>query len=156
MKKFSFIYVAKATLLILLTVGFIASCSNSTENEEDPEQEPVGLIVKQNGQTVIGQNASGITDGPIELTVGVSTTFTIVFVDEDGEEFTPEPEEHGISVDKTPATLAVENIMSDSEPFSFDLTASAEGSGSITITLTHEGASEFVSNALSVNVSPTP
>ena len=150
MKK-SFIYAAKSALCVILLTGIFNACSNSTSSEE--EQEPIGLNAKLNGQTVVNQ-LNNTVQGSIQITEGQTISLTVLFVDEDGVEFTPDPDEHSILVESNTSIISSSNISSDEVPFSFDLSASGNGQGnSIVITMNHEGAPEFVSRDLPVVVS---
>jgi len=143
MKKLSFLNAAKTLSLILFCSLMFISCDNSTGHDDDSEQEPFGLRVKLNGQTVSERTASGSTTGNLTLTVGNSSSFTVLFVDEDGEEFTPEVEEHSIVVIASGSQFTVASINSDSAPFGFSLTGVTSGNSTVSITMNHEGAPEF-------------
>ncbi len=152
MKTQGTLYPFNLLLILILSVSLL-NCDNSTSGEDhDHEEEPVGLRVKQSGQTVVEQNVTGVT-GSINLTLQNISSFTVVFLSEDGDEFTPDVEEHSIEVVSSGIAVSVSNVNSDSAPFSFDLTATDTGSSSITITMLHEGASEFVSQSLPVQAS---
>ena len=153
MKKY--IQTSRMALLLILITGLSVSCDNSTGNGEEEEHEPIGLKVKQGSTTVVEQNFNSVT-GSISLTLQNTTSFTVVFVDEDGDEFTPDVEEHSIGVTSAGILITVSNVNSDSAPFSFDLTATDSGNSSITITMLHEGASEFVSQALPIQATSAP
>lgn len=152
--KNSFYYAAKSALLFSFILLFVASCSTDSDDHHD-EEEPVGLRVKLNGTTVVEQDANQTITGTISLTAGASASFTVLFISEDGDEFTPEVDEHSITVVSGSTDFTVSNVNSDSAPFGFDLAASANATdnSTITITMNHEGAPEFVSQALPVTVS---
>ena len=143
MKKLSFLNATKTLSLILFSTLIFISCDNSTGHDDDQEQEPVGLRVKLNGQTVSERTATGTTTGNLTLTVGNSSSFTVLFVDEDGDEFTPEVEEHSIVVTASGTQFTVASVNSDSAPFGFSLTGVTSGNSTVSITMNHEGAPEF-------------
>lgn len=158
MKNLSFLHAAKTALLFLLIAGLTISCDNSTGNDDD-EQEPVGLRVKQfdnniNGATVV-EVSGGVVAGSIDITTGTTSQFIVVFLDEDGEEFQPEIEEH--SVDFTVASgqsnASVAVPFSDVEPYTFQVTGNNVGSSLLIITLLHEGAAEFLTPDITIQVS---
>ena len=154
MKTKKTLYPFNLLLILLLSVTLI-TCDNSTGDDHDHEEEPIGLRVKQGTTVVVEQNLTNVT-GTISLTAQNTSSFTVVFISEDGDEFTPEVEEHSIEVIPAAAFVTAANVNSDSAPFSFDLTASEAGTTSITIRMLHEGAAEFVSLALPVQVSSAP
>ncbi len=143
MKKFSFLNATKTLSIILFSALIFISCDNSTGHDDDHEQEPVGLRVKLNGDTVSERTATGTTTGNLVLTVGNTSIFTVLFIDEDGDEFTPEVEEHSIVVTATGSQFTVATTNSDSTPFGFSLTGVTSGNSTVSITMNHEGAPEF-------------
>ena len=149
----NFRFAIYASLLVLSIT--LLSCSNSTSNEEE-EQEPIGLRVYSllesgtTGNLVVEQLPTGITG---EFTITQEQTFyTVVFVDEELQEFVPDLSEHSIivtasenaqNIDIQRPTITLQNM-------DFYLQALQGSDAKITITLTHEGASEFVSQPLPV------
>lgn len=152
--KNSFYYAAKSALLFTFILLFVASCSTDSGDDHHDEEEPVGLRVKLNGNVVVEQDANQTITGTVSLTAGASASFTVLFISEDGDEFTPEVDEHSITVVSASTDFTVSNVNSDSAPFGFDLTASANAAdnSTFTITMNHEGAPEFVSLALPIAV----
>ena len=142
MKKLSFFNASRTLSLIIFSAILSISCDNST-GHDDHEQEPVGLKVKANDLTVSERTAVGTTTGNLALTVGNTSAFTVLFVDEDGEEFTPVVEEHSIEVTASGSQFTVASVNSDSEPFGFSLTGATSGNSTVSITMNHEGAAEF-------------
>lgn len=149
--KTSFIHAAKTALFLLLVTGLFTACDNSTGSEEE-EQEPVGYRVKLNNQTVIEETASSPRTGTLSVTQGTTTTFTVVFIDEEGAEFTPEPEEHSITLTSQSGIVTFTNINSDTAPFSFDVVAQDTGTGTFELNMLHEGAAEFTRLGIPVEV----
>lgn len=152
MKK-SFIYAAKAALYTILLTGLFAACSNSTSSDDHGhEEEPVGFRIKQNNQTVVEQTATGPISGQISITAGSSSTFTVLFVSEDGDEFTPDVDEHSITVTSDDTIFSITNINVDTAPFSFTISGNDEGTGSFDLNMLHEGAAEFTRLDIPVEV----
>jgi hypothetical protein len=152
--KNSFTHAAKTALYLLLITGLFAACSNST-GSDDHEQEPVGIRIKSNGQGVleyIAHPSNSTTTGSLSVTNGSTNSFTVVFLDEDLDEFTPEPDEHSITFSGAGNIAVFGNINSDSAPFSFDVTGTAEGSSTFKLTMNHQGAAEFVTVDLPISV----
>ena len=150
--KTSFIHAAKTALLLLLVTGLFTACSNSTSSEEE-EQEPVAIRLKLDNQTVLERNnETSTTTGSLTLTNGSTSTFTVLFVDESGTEFTLDPEEHSIVVSGGSSVVTFTNINSDTAPFSFDATATSEGQATFQIVMNHVGAPEFTASNLPVVV----
>jgi hypothetical protein len=160
MKK-SFIYAAKVALYSILLTGIFAACSNSTSSD-DHEEEPVGLRVYTASSTgtpnqlVVEQSYNSNTQST-EITGNFSITdqphnFTVVFLDEDGDEFVPDLSEHDITVTATENSGNIEiarpNITVQNLDFS--LRGISESSAKIRIALTHLGGVEFTSSDLDV------
>ncbi|MFY0684908.1 MAG: hypothetical protein JXR20_10185 [Balneola sp.] len=152
MKK-SFIYAAKAALYAIILTGTFAACSNSTSSDDhEHEEEPVGFRIKQNNQTIVEQTATQPITGTISVTARSSSTFTVLFVSEDGDEFTPDVDEHSITVTTEDTIFSITNINSSTAPFSFTITGNDEGTGSFDLKMLHEGAAEFTRLDIPVEV----
>lgn len=150
--KTSFIHAAKTALFLLLVSGLFVSCDNST-GSEDEEQEPIAIRVKQNNQTVLEKNnETNTTTGTLSLTNGTTTSFTVLFVDEAGAEFTPDPEEHSIVLSGGSSVVTFANVNSDTAPFSFDAQATSVGQATFQIAMNHVGTAEFTATNLPVVV----
>lgn len=151
--KNSFIYAAKTALYLFLLTGLFAACSNSTGSEEE-EQEPVAIRVKLDGQTVVERNnETSTTTGTLTLTAGSTSTFTVLFVDETGAEFTPDPEEHSILVSSSSGIVTFANVNSETAPFSFNAQANEVGTTTFQIVMNHVGAPEFTAAGLPLEIS---
>ena len=152
--KTSFIHAAKTALFLLLLTGLFAACSSSTGADDDDEQEPVAIRVKLNNQTVLEKNnETQTTTGSLSLTNGTSTTFTVLFVDDLGAEFTPVPlDEHSIVLSGGASVVTFSNVNSDSAPFSFEVTAQNTGNATFQIVMNHVGAPEFTATDLPIVV----
>ncbi len=151
--KNSLIHAAKSALFLLLVTGLFAACSNSTSSEEEEEQEPIAIRVKQNGQTVVERNnETNTTTGTLTVNQGTTTSFTVLFVDENGVEFTPEPDEHSIDVSSTSPIIIFSNVNSESAPFGFDVQAQDTGAATFQIVMNHVGSPEFTASGLPLEV----
>lgn len=155
--KNSFFYAAKTAVYLLLISGMFISCDNSTgsDHDDDHEQEPIGVRIKSNGQGVleyIAHQSNSTTTGSLSVTNGNTNSYTVVFLDEDLDEFTPEPDEHTITFSGATSIATFGNINSDTAPFSFDVTGTAEGSSTFRLTMNHQGAAEFVTVDLPISV----
>lgn len=149
MKK-SFIHAAKYAAMFAITLSLFVGCNNSTSAEE--EQEPVGIRVKLNNALVAEQLANGTVQGTINITQSQSNTYQVLFVDDAGEEFTPELEEHSLEAVSSNANVSVTAVNFSQAPFTVSLTGSAHGSAELTLTMLHVGEAEFISRPITVNV----
>lgn len=150
MKK-SYIHAAKYVAMFAITLTLFVGCSNSTSTEEE-EQEPVGIRVKLNNAVVAEQLENGTVQGTINLTQSQSNTYQVLFVDEAGEEFTPELEEHSLEAVSSNANVSVTAVNFGQAPFTVSLTGSAQGTAELTLTMLHVGEAEFISRPITVNV----
>jgi len=150
--KNSLIHAAKSALFLLLVTGLFAACSNSTGSDHDDEQEPIGFKIKQNGLVVIAEPTTSSKTDSLTVSEGSTTTFTVVFIDEDGDEFTPDPDEHSITLETQSSIISFININSDVAPFSFDVVAQSVGTGTFDLKMLHEGAAEFTRPGLPFEV----
>lgn len=159
MKK-SFIYVAKAALYTILLTGIFAACSNSTSSEE--EQEPVGIRVYtalemgNPDELVVEQSISSNSQGYV-VTGNFSITeqkenYTVLFLDEAGNEFVPDLAEHSITITATEngGNIEISRPLVTVQNLDFSLKGLSESSAKIQITLTHQGGVEFISSDLDV------
>jgi len=156
--KNSFIYAAKTALYFLLITGMFAACSNSTSSEEEEEQEPIGIRIKSSNQTVleyIANPTNTTTTGTISVASNSTTSFTVLFLDEELNEFTPDPAEHSIVFSGATNIATFSNISADSSPFSFDVSGISAGTSNFVVTMNHQGAPEFVTIELPISITAT-
>lgn len=158
--KNSFIHAAKTALYLLLISGLFIACDNSTgsDHDDDHEEEPIGIRIKSGGQTILeylANQTNNTVTGSLSVSNGSTSSFTVVFIAEDLDEFTPEPDEHSITISGATTIATFGNINSDSAPFSFDVTGTAEGSSTFRLTMNHQGAAEFVTVDLPISVTST-
>ncbi len=154
MKNYTFI---KTALLAFFATTLLISCSNSTGSDEH-EQEPVGLRVKTFENNVTGSTVLEIQNGMVSDSIFVTHSNTnqykVVFLDEDGEEFLPDIEEHTVDFTITEGeTVATALIpFSGVEPFTFQIRGDELGEASLIIDLKHEGSTEFLSPKITIKV----
>lgn len=146
---------SKYTLIAFILIAFTAlnACDDSTSAEEE-EEEPVGLRVKS-GQTVIIEQLPGAQSvtGTLSVAEGTSATYEVALLGETGEEIFLDPEEHGLSFDITNSSVvSVDQAPGLDQVYIFTLNGDAAGNTTITINLLHEGAAEFVSQSIPVEV----
>lgn len=141
-------YILSIFSLITL-LAFTTACSTATE---DHEQEPVGLVLYAGNEVALTQNTNGTISDTLQINLNSTLEIRIAFLDETETPFTPDPAEHGIVINSSNGTGQISTEANSSNPFIFDLSGAAEGEATFTVTLLHEGASEFVSRDLPVNV----
>ncbi len=145
------------TLTIVITT-FFAACSSPTDDHDHEEEEAVGFKVYSAtslgvpGQLVVEQSLSGVT-GNFTIS-GELSSYTVVFVSEDGDEFVPDLAEHTIDVtaSENGTNITITRPEASVQNMDFGLQGVQGSSAKLTITLKHQGSAEFVSKALPVTI----
>ena len=140
-------------ILFAATAIFATACDNSSSEEEE-EIEPAGFVIKQGATNLVSQFGGTVTGS---ITIGVQDTpeLIVVFLDEDQNEFVPHVDEHGVEINVT-AGASLANITygtaTDATGYPFTITPSATGTVNFTVNLLHEGATEFVSQSVTLTI----
>ncbi|MFN1833632.1 hypothetical protein AB2B38_000100 [Balneola sp. MJW-20] len=145
----------KYTLIAFVLIAFssLTACDNAT-SAEDEEEEPVGLRIKAGDVTIIEQlpGAQSVT-GTLTINQGASDIYTVALLGETGSEIFLDPEEHGLTFDITDGNIvSINQEPGLDQTYIFTLNGLAQGNTSITVNLLHEGAAEFVSQSIPVEV----
>ncbi|HCI70048.1 MAG TPA: hypothetical protein DHV30_05415 [Balneola sp.] len=137
-------------LIPILLVLFFISCSGSGDSDE---QVAVGMKIK-NGSAVIVTQTGTTVDGQIEITEDTNMRLTVLFIDENGEEFTPSFANHTYNVGETGNNISASNFNTTLPPFAFTLTATDTSSlgNSISILVKQGSTTEFFSQPVPVVV----
>lgn len=140
----------------ILFTACLPSTSHEDEHEHEHEYEAIGLRVYSldtlgvKDQLVAEQTLEGVTSS-ISITNDASQ-YSIVFIDEDGDEFVPDLSEHTIDVEATENAdnLLITRLIETTDSANFELKGLQGTSAKINIILKHQGAKEFVSKSLPV------
>lgn len=152
MKNYSLLSTIKYVLTFILLVSVTAACSNSTSSEEE-HPEPVGFILYLNGDMVVEKypNEDLINNFPT-LTAGDETAgITISFLDDAGNEFTPDEPELYLDFEVSDPN-AIEIEQHAGELWEFHVLALAEGNPNLTLFLMHDDHPDFESAPITITV----
>jgi hypothetical protein len=153
MKKVNFLSVAKALFTLIIFAGILTACSNSTSSGEEEHGDAEGFRLKMNGQTIVEQLPEQDITGEFELTPGEETDLiTIVFIDHDGTEFTPDDPDLTLGHEFEDAGIAEFEQHDEDGKWSFHLHAESEGITDLRLMLMHSGHSDFTTQNIHVHV----
>lgn len=153
MKKVDLLSAAKTVLTLIIFAGIFTACSNSTSADEDEHGDAEGFRLIMNGQTVVEQLPDEDLAGEFELVTGQETDLiTIVFIDHDGEEFTPDEDELSLGYEFEDSGIAEFEQHDEDGKWSFHIHAEAEGITDLRLMLMHSGHSDFTSQNIHVHV----
>ncbi|MCB0295307.1 MAG: hypothetical protein KDG51_08710 [Calditrichaeota bacterium] len=112
--------------------------------EPGGEKEAVGLIIieEDTGDTLVTVNQGSVT-GDIQVAAGDTTDHLVVFfLDEDGETFQPDPDEHSLEYLNANAAVA-EAMQHAGEAYELVVAGKQAGSTTFVVRLLHDGTPEF-------------
>ncbi len=121
--------------------------------EHGGEREPVGLVIieEDSGDTLVTVN-EGVVTGSISVAAGDTTDHLVVFfLDEDGETFQPDPDEHSLSYINADAATA-EAMQYEDAAYEMVVVGKQTGSTTFVVRLLHDGAPEFDTPNIPVTV----
>lgn len=153
MKNFKILSTIKFLFTLALLVSITAACSNSTSSKEEIHPEAVGFILRLNGDTIVEKypDQDLINNFPT-LTAGDETAgITISFLDEDGNEFTPDEPEVFLDF-KVSDTNVIQIEQHDGELWEFHVVALAEGSSNLTLSLMHDNHPDYTGTPIEITV----
>ncbi|MFA5669259.1 MAG: hypothetical protein WC967_08445 [Balneolaceae bacterium] len=162
MKTIFPLWVRSSLFIFLASLVLFTACLPATGDEHDHdhehEHEAIGLRVYTvnlaglKDQLVAEQTLKGVTSS---ITIsGETSLFTIVFIDDDAHEFTPDLSEHSIDVEaaEDADNLLITRPNESDNNITFALKGLKGTSAKINIILKHQGAKEFVSKPLHVTI----
>lgn len=160
MKKYTY-FSAVRTVLTLLSLVIVASCSNPVGSDDDEEHEehtePLGVALIMNETEIAFQENGSVnfaSGDHLDLAVGEETgLITIRWVAEDGDRFEAHADE-GYSLRWTienESVLEVEQHEEDS-PWQFHLVGASAGETQIQFELWHNDHKDFTSMPIPVEV----
>ncbi len=153
MKKLNFLKASKAFVFAILVTGLFAACSNSTSSEDDHHSEPEGFRLTMNGQVVVQQLPGQTLTGEFELAPDEETPLiTIVFLNDELEEFLPEGDEYSLKAVFDEDGIAEFEQHAEDGKWSFHIHAKAEGITDMTLQLFHNDHSDFNTQKIHVHV----
>ncbi len=140
-------------ILFAATAFFATACDNSTSSEEE-EIEPEGFVIKQGTTNLVTQFGGTLTGS---LTIGTqdSPELVVVYLDENETEYVPHVDEHGMEIAITSGQSLVNvtyGTATDETGYPFTLTPTGTGTVTFTVNLLHEGATEFVSQSVTLTI----
>jgi len=141
---------ANSLLALLLLSLTLFGCSPLPPEEEVPPVLPTvtGLVLRAAGMDSIVV-ANGNPSGFIPVVVDEETSrITVTFVDDQGQEFTPES---GFGFRATVADTDIASV-TDKSGWRFRLLGEDDGTTSITLSVRYDGSAEYTSPAISVQV----
>jgi hypothetical protein len=126
----------------------LTACSDDDEEMMEEHAEADGLILRLGGSSIAMVDGAAVTGGIAVPTGGATQAIDIAFLDEDGDEFTPDEE---MTLD---VTVADTGGATDTQVdlWSFRLNGVSAGSTTLTVTIIHEGHSDYTSPAIPVTV----
>lgn len=142
------------TLLVaLLAILFTATaCNNPASSEEEHHEDPVGAVLKMNGQEIARYDESGVT-GQIEVNAGEETALiSIFFLADDGDEFQPDEPEFSLNWTDIDTSIADVEQHEEDGKWSFHIHGEASGNTSVVFQLFHDGHSDFDTQPIPVVV----
>jgi hypothetical protein len=142
----------KVTLLLtLLGLVVFQACDNHVHDHDDDHAEPVGFFLRESGVNIVTyQNAT--VQGSITVQAGDETGLvSVVFIDEDGDEFTPEGDVYSLSLETTSTNFEFEQHAEDGK-WRFHVVGLQAGTGTFTLKLMHGDHSDFRSQPITVTV----
>lgn len=150
-----FTNISTHTLFLALIAGLVtlSACNNPASSEEEEHHEdPIGAILKMNGQEIVRYDENGVT-GQIEVAAGEETTLiSIFFLADDGDEFQPDEPEYSLGwKDIDTAVADVEQHAEDGK-WAFHIHGEAQGNTSVVFQLFHDDHSDFDTEAIPVVV----
>ena len=142
---------ATRAALVLALAATAAACEDSTGSDDHDHQEAVGMVITdQNNVTLASVNAQRQVTGSLTVAAGQGRHLDIYFVDEDGDRFELDGDEH--TLDWTVANEAVAVI--DSHDGHYDLDGVAAGSTTVVFSILHGNHSDYDSPAIPITVTP--
>lgn len=141
--------------LVLVISLIFTAVSCDSDDHDDHGEVPVGFQLTANDQMLVTQESGTLTYAAGEtvlVPLGSENEVSIQFIADDGDYYTPEAGEYGLSY-----TLSNDNVISVVHPlngdeWSFQVTGENEGEVEVTISLMHEGHADFESQPISVTV----
>ena len=142
------------TLLLALIASLVtlSACNNPASSEEENHEEPVGIVLKMNGQEIVRYDENGVT-GEIEVAVGEETTLiSLYFLAEDGDEFQPDEPEYSLQWKDINTAIADVEQHSEDGKWAFHIYGEAQGNTSVVFQLFHDDHSDFDTQPIPVVV----
>jgi len=152
MKLFTNFSTHTLILVLIASLVTLSACNNPASSEEEEHPDPVGAVLKMNGQEIARYDESGVT-GQIEVNAGEETTLiSIFFLADDGDEF--QPDEPELSLNWRDIDTAVADVEQHTEDgtWSFHIHGEAQGNTSVVFQLFHDGHSDFDTQPIPVVV----
>jgi hypothetical protein len=143
----------KNVFLFVFLFGFFAlSCDNHAHDHDDDHMEPVGFFLRESGATLVTYQNATVT-GSVTVAAGAETgLISVVFVNEENEEFTPEGDEYALNLSTTSSAFEFEQHAEDGK-WRFHIKGITAGSGEFVLRLMHGDHADFISKAIPVTVS---
>ena len=137
-------------LIPILLALFLISCNGSGDSNE---QVAVGLKIKNGGTLLVTQTGTNV-EGQIDITEDTNLRLTVLFIDQEGMEFTPSFANHTYNVGETGTNISASNFNTTLAPFEFTLTATDTSSTDnfISILVKQGSDTEFFSEPILVVV----
>jgi hypothetical protein len=140
----------RLALAVLLSAG-VAACDSTTEPDHDHE-EAVGLVVVDHAtdQTLVTVNASRQVTGSLSVQAGQGRAIEVWFVDEDGDRFQLDGDDHTLDVRVADAARA----RIESHGDHLDLEGLQAGATTVIFAIEHGGHDDYESPDIPITVTP--
>lgn len=141
--------IARAALVLAATAA-LSACDGDGTGPGD-HQEAVGMVITdQNNTTLASVNAARQVTGSLTVAAGAARHLEVYFVDEDGERFQLDDDDHTLAW-----TVANQNVaVIDSHDGHLDLDGVAAGNTTVVFSIMHGNHSDYDSPAIPVAVTP--
>lgn len=143
----------KNAFLLLAVMSLLAfqACDNHVHDDDHDHVEPVGFFLRESDRNVVTyQNAT--VQGSITVPAGGETgLISVVFIDEDGDEFTPEGDVYSLALETTSTNFEFEQHPEDGK-WRFHVVGLQAGTGTFILKLMHGEHADFRSQPIPVTV----
>lgn len=141
--------IARAALVLAATAA-LSACDGDGTGPDD-HQEAVGMVITdQNNTTLASVNAARQVTGSLTVAAGAGRHITVWFLDEDGDRFQLDDDEHTLAW-----TVANENVAEiHSHDGHYDLEGVAAGNTTVVFSIMHGNHSDYDSPVIPIVVTP--
>jgi hypothetical protein len=139
------------TALVLAATASVSACDGDGTGPDDDHHEAVGMVITNQSNTVLASvNAARQVTGGLAVQAGQGQHLAVWFVDEDGERFQLDDDEHTLAW--TVANEAIATL--DAHDGHYDLDGVAAGSTTVVFRIMHGNHSDYDSPAIPITVTP--
>ncbi|WP_420127244.1 hypothetical protein [Longimicrobium sp.] len=136
--------------LVLAATAMLGACESDGTGPDD-HHEPAGMvIVGANNATLVTINAARQVTGSLTVRAGQGAHVEVFFVDEDGDRFQPDGDEH--TLEWTVANEAIAEIHSHDDHM--DLEGVAVGATTVEFRLMHGNHPDYTAPGIPITVTP--